>query len=323
MAHASAYKRLDQSWTSTVFLTVRLMVKICLLALFAIVSSMAVHAANIVVVDTVEHEASHRLARAFQANCDACSTIEFMHMEGSRRAGQAIAVELKKRENNKTVDLVVAIGPPAAEILSGTLRKTPIIYTMVGTELLHLGNRSNLHALPVDAPLEIQLQALTTTLPSIRSVGLILSEPKKWKPHPFDRTNLPAGLRLYEISGAKKMPEALRKASNENDALIFMRDPSVVNRDSIKFIVEYTLQKRIRTFTYSKTLVDMGMGMALVPNPTAFGERAAALTKQLLNGDATVHAPLSLDDFHLHQNARALAQIAGARKNSSSENEAK
>lgn len=283
----------------------------CLLALFLCIST-ETHAANkgrVVVVDTVEHHSNHQLTEAFLAVCSVCENVQLMHMQQSRQQGREIALKLMELEELGNLDLALAIGPPAAEIVSRALKNTPIIYTMVPEKLLQLQEHEHAYALPVDPPLNIQMQALIATLPQVSSVGLILSEQTPWKQHPFDKQRLPEKLRLYEIKGAKEMPEALRKASNENNALIFMRDPMVLNRDSVKYIIEYTMKKLVYSFTYSNTLVELGMGMALVPDPKSFGSRAAHIANKVLIGEPVEVPPLTIADFDLNVNEQALSKI--------------
>jgi len=268
--------------------------------------------ARVVIVDTVEHEASHQLAQHFRSTCRSCGPIDFLHMHGSLEEGKAIALELAEREKRRELSLVLTIGPPAVEMVSNALAETPIIYTYVGQNLLHLPNQNNLYGIPVDAPLPIQISILKAALPEVRSIGLIVSNQTSWNPHPFVRERLPKELRVYEIAGAKEMPEALRKASNENDAMIFIRDPSVINRDSVRFVIEYTVKKRVQSFTYSETLVDMGMGLALVPNPVAFAEKASLIAEQLLSGQEIQFTPLVASDYNLHINENIVREIQGA-----------
>lgn len=291
---------------------IRLLARVVAILLYTLTLSnetLAEGKGRIVIVDTVEHYTSHQLAESFLKNCTVCADVQFFHMQRSQQQGRAIALKLIELEELGEVDLALAIGPPAAEVVGRALKKTPIIYTMVPEKMLQLPENGQTFALPVNPPIDIQMQALTSNLPQVSSVGLILGEQTPWKRHPFDKNLLPENLRLYEIRGAREMPEALRKASNENNALIFMRDPMVLNRDSVKYIIEYTMKKLVYSFTYSHTLVELGMGMALVPDPKSFGARAAFVANNVLNNKTVEIPALTLADFDLRVNEQALLRI--------------
>lgn len=271
-------------------------------------ASLTASAQDVYIVDTVDREETQALGATLEQQCAACGTIKYVHMGGNMRAAQEIAGQLKEMEADGRLSLVVTLGKPATRIIADKLEETPILYTLVGAPIAEYQANERVKGFPTDAPVSLQLDLLREMAPSISTAGIVLSDRHKARPH-YQKISSTEGLKLYWIGDRKEMPEALRTAVRQNDAVIFLRDSMVINKDTIRFLLQYTLENGRHTLGYSKPLVDMGFAAALVPKPEAFGRLVGSAAQQILSGEEVVPLPADRSFYDVHLNERVLNQL--------------
>lgn len=287
------------------------------LALFAFLVAVKSHMAatfaqgvteerRVFIVDTVERPATEEFGAALQAACKTCGPLEYRHIAGSLRTGQLVAAELRSEEAKGRLALVVTLGKPATRIISDALRKTPIFYTMVGAPMGRFDSARNVRGFPTDAPVDLQLALLRRVAPGTNSVGIVVDHKRAAALR--STLGVAEGLTLYEIREEREMPTVMRRAVTSNDAIIFLRDPMVLNNDSVRFLMKLTLENRVHTVGYSKALVDLGLAFALVPDPAAFGKRVGEAAERHLLGQEPSDRSLVEQDYLLHRNETVIMQ---------------
>lgn len=277
-----------------------------LLCLFISEDAQAQVKGRVVIVDTVERQATKLFGAAVEHACSACGQIEYRHIAGSLRTGRLVAEELRSAQEKGQIDLIITLGKPATNIMAGRVKNTPIFYTMVGAPIARYVDSRNVRGFPTDAPISLQLDVLRGLAPSVQRIGIVTSQEKAQLLQV--RSEILTGLTIYEIDQQKHMPKALRRAVAANDALIFLRDPVVINNDSLKFILKITLANRIHTVGYSSALVDRGLAFALVPKPAAFGARVGVAAQRHLTGQEAGQSVVSGADYSIHRNETVLMQ---------------
>lgn len=273
----------------------------------------AVAAQTVHVVDTVKRAETSQLLEAIKQHCsDACGNVVYQEMGGSRRSAIAAISELAEQEASGDVSLVITMGKPAATMVANSLQTTPIIYTMVGEYIAELADRSSIVGVPTDAPLQLQLDIIKRLDLTKGSLGVFLGSNDS--PSLIDDLRLPEGLevRTYRVADTKEMPQALRLAVRENTGLIFLRNRMVINRDTFRYVLRVTLENRVFTMGYSKSLVDMGFTAAMAPKVDAFGARIATVAKQMLASEPVDLPEISLAEHSVHINDRTIEQVRPA-----------
>lgn len=275
---------------------------------FAMVSAFGALASDIYVVDTIDRAATRELGRALADACGSCGELKYRQMNGNLRTAKRIAEELAVEEKAGRLSLVVTLGRPATRVVADRLKATPVLYTFVGQPIEQYQNSDRVFGLPTDAPLAAQVNLLRQLLPGFKSAGIVVGEGAE-----FNRSGksveLIPDLNVYRINDRKELPSALRTAVQMNDALILVRDQMVVNNDSIKFVLQHTLENGRHTVAYSRSLVDMGLAAALVPRPEAFGRLLGASVEVFLTGGQMEIRPARDTDYHVHTNPRVLEQL--------------
>lgn len=277
-------------------------------AIYWAVFSSAGHTSDVYIVDTIDREASKALGNGLIASCTSCGDIKYRQMNGNLRVARRIANELLREEKAGRLSLVVTLGRPATQVVAERLTKTPVLYTFVGQELKKYNGSSRIYGLPTDAPLMVQLNILRRLLPDMKSAGVVVgASSQELERHADSHDSI--RLNIYRIEDQAELPKALRIAVQMNDALIVLRDRMVVNNDSIKFLLQHTLENGLHTIAYSGSLVDMGFASALVPSPQAFGRHLGLIANSLLRGEPPKAPLIAESDYRLHTNSKVLEQL--------------
>ncbi len=275
---------------------------------FLFVLSLPVLAGDVYVVDTIDRPATQQLGEALRRECASCGALKYRQMNGSLRVAKRIAAELAAEEKAGRLSLVVTLGRPATRVIAEKLEHTPVIYTFVGQEIGQFARSALIVGLPTDAPLKAQLKLLRKLQPEFRSAGIVVGERNNRFQQSSESPD-PEHINIYRIKDRKDIASALREAVHMNDALILIRDPMVVNNDTIKFVMQHTLENGRHTIAYSRSLVDMGLAAALVPKPEAFGRLLGKSIQNYMDHGVLEVVPAVEADYLVHTNARVLEQL--------------
>lgn len=275
--------------------------------IFFVLSSPAL-AGDVYVVDTIDRPATQQLGEALKRDCISCGALKYRQMHGSLRVAKRIAAELATEEKAGRLSLVVTLGRPATRVIAEKLEKTPVFYTFVGQKIEQFATSARIVGLPTDAPLEAQLKLLRKLQPEFRSAGIVVGDRNNRFQRSTERPD-PKHINIYRVKDRKEIANALREAVQMNDALILIRDQMVVNNDTIKFVMQHTLENGRHTIAYSRSLVDMGLAAALVPKPEAFGRLLGKSIQNYMDNGVLEVMPAVETDYHVHTNARVLEQL--------------
>lgn len=267
---------------------------------------------RVIVVDTVDRAAGRQLSRAVEQFCPSCGPVAYRHINGDRRTGRRLAAELKQLEQDGKLSLVITLGKPATNIIADSLRNTPVFYSMVGSPISGQSKNEGVTGFPTDAPVELQVEVLRGLVPGLKNIGIVAGQQQAQLIR-SSATPKHGDLKVYEVERDSQLPKTLRQAVRASDALIFVRDPRVINNDSVRFVIQQTLANRVHTFGYSEALVDMGLGFAMVPRPEAFGRRLGEAAERLLKGHQPQNRTLTADEYTIHRNEAVLMQAAERR----------
>ncbi|WP_262691982.1 ABC transporter substrate binding protein [Kordiimonas aestuarii] len=271
--------------------------------------------AEIIIVDSHKSDESIGLAQAISRHCTRCGQIQYMDMKRSPQIGREIIAELKAREANKQLDLVITLGRQATTVVTGDLKKTPIFHTLHPQALPLSGSSRHVQEFAITPSLAMQLDAFKALAPQMKRVGFLA---RRSTIEPFrdeiiaSATANSLSVNFYYVDHLDDISPGLRQAIRETDGLLFLRDSLVINSDTIQFILRLTLENRVPTFAYSPALVDMGMTATLSLSTENLAQKIAAAVDAVLTD-----TPPSLDahpesSFVLEVNERSFKGALGA-----------
>lgn len=209
------------------------------------------------------------------------ATVKIYDLRGNVTGGRTIAQNLRAEQP----DLIVAVGLKAALAAKLEVFDSPIVICMVMSPESYDFTAPNLYGVSMRPPIEQQLAALHALMPQTKRIGLLYDERfsgpmLQVAAHEAEKQ----GLQLVPalIAAADDLPTALRALTSKIDALWLIQDQTVITEQSVRFILETTLDAKVPVFAFSTTLVQQGAYGALVVDATDAGRQAGHLGKRLL-----------------------------------------
>lgn len=203
---------------------------------------------------------------------------------------------------SKPPELILAIGIEALLLVKNEIYDIPIVYCMVMDpekySILHAKN--NITGIVLRTSAMDQIVKLKTIMPNLQRLGVMYNPENTG--HQIDEAKKTAealGIDLIakEIRSEKDVPDTLRRLIGKIDALWLIADSTVVNRDSFKFIILFTLENRCPIAAYSEAFVKAGAIMALSPDYFSIGQQAARLADNIVNKKGKPSTQLIMPDI--------------------------
>ncbi|MFT4725107.1 MAG: putative ABC transport system substrate-binding protein [Glaciecola sp.] len=232
---------------------------------------------RIVVIKTSDIPTIDHIVEGFFAACSDNITIDVVNMAGSNRHNGEIIAMVKEKSSVKPVDYIFTIGTPATQFAHDSFDDIPIFFSMINNPLQQ-SFVGKISGIALDVSLSEQIRLLRTILPDINRLGVVY-DPKyneKLVAQMKTAAKLAAvNLQSYQVLSPKKVPDAIRQAVNDVEALIIISDRTVINRQSLKYIVTTTLAHQLPTIAFTKELVNAGFLFGLKPDLYDIGQEAA------------------------------------------------
>lgn len=277
------------------------------LTIFALISwgntwATADRTPSVLIVKTKSHPRIDAVVAAIATSLADTATVKMFDLRGQASNNDTITRDLSAAVR-ETSAVLVGIGTPATQLLAREFPDLPLIYTMTRAEsipelLVH--NR----ALPVPAKtsLTAQLTTLQYLVSPLETVGILVgaktSREFADELTEIESTSLP-DIRIVSVEREKDLPRALAELSARVDALLFVQDPSILNRNSLEYIVTHTLAQKKPSMVYSEYLVRAGFLASNLISPESIGERTKATVDQLMTNRTPV--PINLHPYAAHE----------------------
>jgi putative tryptophan/tyrosine transport system substrate-binding protein len=220
----------------------------------------------------------------------------------------------------KNPRLFVALGSAATSQIAKVVKKTPVVFCMVlnpvasGFVRSMTSSGNNLTGASLDIPLHLQFEALRSIVPYAKKVGVIYNpQDTESVVEQARKTAREMGLDLVAISIAKedKVPDALDRLDRSIDFLWSVADSTTFSsKESIKYILEYTVRNGIPFMGLSPAFVEAGALMALAVDYQQVGVQCGGLATRILMGDNPSLLPVTTPQrVTLHVNLNTAGTI--------------
>lgn len=188
--------------------------------------------------------------------------------------------------------LIVTIGLKAAQFAAKLESPTlAVLLARQSYESLAAGStarRRTLSAIYLDQPPARHISLIRSSLPGVRSVGVLLGPAQVALQGEWSSAARAAGLTFVPVtvpSGNDLFP-VLQAALPGMDALMLLPDPAVVNRGTVQNLMLTTYRQRVPVIGYSQALVEAGSLLAVYSTPPQIGQQAGELILRMLPGRA-------------------------------------
>ncbi|MGE5709166.1 MAG: ABC transporter substrate-binding protein [Nitrospira sp.] len=205
-------------------------------------------------------------------------------LQGDLEQGKKLAKRIRASE----ASLVVAVGLKAALAAKLEIVDVPIVYMMILDPSKHNLNASNMAGTLMEIPTERQIKILRAFLPNLHRLGVLSNSASggaKLKEAIAQASAHSFQLQEFPVENEKEVPQQLRALLSATDALWLIPDSTVLTNDSIGFILESSLARRIPVIGFSPEFTRLGALLSLSVSYGEVGRETGLLAKRILDGD--------------------------------------
>lgn len=203
--------------------------------------------------------------------------------------------------------LVVVVGVRAAEALSDSVARMPVLAVMVprawylksGRALLTDGARRTVSAIYIDQPFERQVRLIRLAFPEVRRIGVLLSQEQEGLLGELEEALREQRLSLVSelLGGGERLITPLESVLSESDLLLAVPDPLVFNRNTAQSLFLTSYRYRDPVLGYSRSLTRAGALLSLHSSPAQVGRQAAEWLQGALDGAASRLPPPAYPNY--------------------------
>jgi len=241
------------------------------------------HAQDIVILKSADIAAYNKATLTFTKQLPPSTTISEFNLEGNMAEGRKIARKLRA----SNAKLILAIGLKAALAAKLEILDIPVIFCMVLHPKKYSLPSQNMTGIGLTIPLSRQLKTFQTIVPTLKIIGVVFDPTKSGDLIPQARLQAKKhGLTLIarSVTSEREVPDTLRAITKSIDALWLFPDSTVLNSESLEFLLSTTLERNIPLFGFSSGLVRSGALASVYIKYEDIGRQAADLAIQLLKG---------------------------------------
>ena len=256
------------------------------LGLFSVypLSVSAVPPLEIAILNSSENGAYQEAITGFKATGPSGAIYTQYDLQGDLDLGKKLARKIRASD----ASLVLAVGLKAAMAAKVEIVDTPIVYMMILDPLKHRLMGPNMVGTMLEVPVDRQLKLIRTFLPTIKRLGT-LYDPKKSAAKIKDAQQQAAALGFelkgFPVDSDRNVPSQLRALLATSDALWLLPDSTVLNSESVNFLLQSALFQHVPVIGFSPEFTRLG---ALVGFSVSYGEvgrETGQLARRMLDGD--------------------------------------
>jgi len=205
-------------------------------------------------------------------------------------------VDLFRGQGVKEFGLFVAVGPEAALAVWKGIGKEDAsrIYFMVLNPEKVLGPKARGCGIPLNIPVQTQIEMIGRGLPSVRRLGLLYDPELN---SAFFRTA--AGAASFSdltvvplrVSSKKDISSVLKRQGKDMDALWLIPDRTVISESIVKYVIKEAFLSKLPVIGYNRFFYETGAALAFVFDYKELGQQCAQKALRILSGDACLDTP--------------------------------
>jgi len=213
----------------------------------------------------------------------------------------------------RSYDLVVALGGRAALAIQQWHPKAPVLYTLIPKATydgLRKSGRltcpdNSCTAIYIDQPLQRVFHILAAAFGEHRDVGVLLGPVSERQRVELSALAGETGISLHtaEIHEQDELLPTLNNLLNHSTLLLSIADPVVYNRRTAKSILLTTYHRRVPVMAYSKAYADAGATLSVFSTPEQIARQAAVMIRTYLDtGKHTLPQPRYPEHYKIRIN---------------------
>lgn len=190
-----------------------------------------------------------------------------------------------ERALKKGGDLILAVGPEAAYLISTHSSPIPKVFTMVANPERLLDDKVLYHGVSLSLPIAFQIDRIKTAFPKRKKVGILYTKELNQKivdsisHKALDSDLLIVGL---PIASKKEIPKVLNSPQFNIDILWIIPDRTIGSERILKYLIKSMLLKKIPVVGFNEWFAENGAILSFSLDYQEIGEQTAELAQKLL-----------------------------------------
>jgi putative ABC transport system substrate-binding protein len=190
-------------------------------------------------------------------------------------------------------DLVLAIGMDALNTVK-SLRQVPIVYLMVLNPKESASDASHITGVSMNIPENEQLRLIRLVLPGAHRLFVMYDPDNTGR---FVTRGQAAARKLgiellaQPVKSAQEVPTALTHLRSAPDALWLLPDITVIRPETLEFIFQFSLTRKIPVICFSRKYLGLGAFMSIDMDLNDMGRQAGEMANRLLSGQSVQQVP--------------------------------
>ena len=234
-------------------------------------------AGEIVAIKSAEIKPYNDALEGFKTSCDHDVT-EIVMSEAEP------ADILGKAQSSGTV-AVLAIGMDALN-LARSVRDIPVIYAMIPHSQALSSGQKPLSGVSMYIPPDRYIGSMLDVFQGAKRIGVIY-DPKNSEAYMKEALQSAQGrgveLVLRKASRPADIPALVDSMKDKIDVFWMLPDTTVINPESVKYLLLFSFQNKVPIFTFSKKYVEMGSTAGLYTAPFDIGVQAGEIARKLVS----------------------------------------
>lgn len=261
-------------------------------------------AAEIAILKSSTITAYDQAITGFKSTAPSGAIYSEYDLQGDLQQGRKLARKIRASE----ASLVVAVGLKAALAAKLEIVDIPIVYMMILDPSKHNLNAPNMTGTLLEIPAERQFKILRAFLPNLRRLGMLSNSstnPSKTKETIAQAAVNSFQLQEFSVESDKEVPQQLRTLLTSTDGLLLIPDTTVLTNESVGFILETALARRVPVIGFSPEFTRLGALLSLSVSYGEVGRETGKLAKRILDGDRKLPAkPIPVERLKITVNLK-------------------
>ena len=282
----------------------RLMLSMACVLAYGVSGEAGALAAEIAILKSSNISAYDQAITGFKSTAPTGVIYSEYDVQGDLEQGRRLARKIRTSE----ASLVVAVGLKAALAAKLEIVDIPIVYMMILDPSKHNLTAPNMTGTLLEIPAERQFKILRAFLPELRRLGVLSNSsvnPAKLKDTIAQANAQSFQLQSFPVDSEKEVPQQLRTLLGSVDALLLVPDSTVLTNESIGFILEGALARRVPVIGFSPEFTRLGALLSLSMSYGEVGRETGLLAKRILDGDRKLPAkPIPIERLKITVNLK-------------------
>jgi putative ABC transport system substrate-binding protein len=197
---------------------------------------------------------------------------------------EADSSDILRKVHERNAAAVLAIGMDALN-LAKKVRDVPVIYAMVPHSQIQGSGQKPLSGVSMYIPPDRYIGSMLDVFHGAKKIGVIY-DPNNKETYMKEALQSAQGrgveLVIRKASRPSDIPALIDSMKDKIDVFWMLPDATVINPETVKYLLLFSFQNKVPIFTFSKKYVEMGSTAGLYTEPFDIGAQAGEIARKIV-----------------------------------------